>query len=86
MYVVSYEKSEFGIEWIRFEEEAPYPDIVKQIPHLAFEVDDIHEAIRDRNVIIAPNEPSSGITVAFIEENGAPIEFLQFRPAESTSE
>jgi hypothetical protein len=28
-------------------------------------------------VLIAPNSPSPGVTVAFIVENGAPIEFLQ---------
>jgi hypothetical protein len=28
-------------------------------------------------VIIAPNSPSPGVTVAFIEENGASVEFLQ---------
>ena len=26
----------------------------------------------------APNSPSPGVTVAFIVENGAPVEFLQF--------
>jgi hypothetical protein len=29
-------------------------------------------------VIIEPNEPASGVLVAYIEEAGAPIEFLQF--------
>jgi hypothetical protein len=28
-------------------------------------------------VIIEPNSPSEGNIVAFIEENGAPIEFIQ---------
>lgn len=28
-------------------------------------------------VIIKPNSPSMGVIVAFIEDNGAPIEFLQ---------
>jgi hypothetical protein len=28
-------------------------------------------------VIIEPNSPSEGNIVAFIEENGAPVEFIQ---------
>jgi hypothetical protein len=28
-------------------------------------------------VIIEPNSPSPGVTVAFIEVNGAPVELLQ---------
>ena len=31
--------------------------------------------------IIPPNSPSPGITVAFIEHNGAPVEFLQIVPS-----
>ena len=29
------------------------------------------------NSRIAPNSPSPGVTVAFIEDNGEPVEFLQ---------
>jgi hypothetical protein len=50
---------------------------VKRLPHVAFEVDDLGKAIRGKKVIIQPNEPAPGILVAFIEEAGAPIEFLQ---------
>ena len=72
-----YEKSEYGIEWMRYEKDCNLPEIVKTIPHVAFEVDDIREAIRGKKVIIAPNSPSEGNIVAFIEENGVPIEFIQ---------
>jgi hypothetical protein len=72
-----YDKSEYGIEWMRYEKDCKLPEIVKTIPHIAFEVDDIYEAIRGKKVIIEPNSPSEGNIVAFIEENGAPIEFIQ---------
>jgi hypothetical protein len=62
---------------MRFEDDADFPDIVKNIPHVAFEVEDINEAIKGKKVIIEPNSPSPGVIVAFIEDNGAPIEFLQ---------
>ena len=71
------DKSAFGIEWMRYENDCELPEIVKTLPHIAFEVDDIHEAIKGRKVIIEPNSPSEGNIVAFIEENGIPIEFIQ---------
>ena len=77
VYHYGYEKSAYGIEWMRYEEDCPLPEIVKTLPHVAFEVEDIHEAIRGKKVIIEPNSPSEGNIVAFIEENGAPIEFIQ---------
>jgi hypothetical protein len=33
--------------------------------------------VQGHRVIIEPNSPSVGVTVAFIEVNGAPVELLQ---------
>jgi hypothetical protein len=51
---------------------------VRAVPHVAFEVDDLSAEIAGKEILIAPNSPSPGVTVAFIVENGAPVEFLQF--------
>ena len=77
MYVSGYEESPYNIEWMRFEPDAPYPEIVKTLPHLAFEVDDLEAELEGKNVIIQPNSPSPGLVVAFIEDNGAPVELMQ---------
>ena len=74
-----YGTSEFGIEWMRYEKGCTLPKIVQTLPHVAFEVDDVRRAIRGQNVIIQPNSPSRGVVVAFIEENGAPVELIQTR-------
>lgn len=77
MYVSGYEKSPYGVEWMRFEPDSPLPEIVKTVPHVAFEVDDLDAAIQGKEVLIQPNSPSKGIVVAFIVDNGAPIEFIE---------
>jgi len=51
---------------------------VRTVPHVAFEVDDLSAEIAGKEILIAPNSPSPGVTVAFIVEHGAPVEFLQF--------
>jgi len=79
LYHSGYEDSEFGVEWMRYEEDCPLPGIVKKMPHIAFEVDDIYEEIKGKKVIIRPNSPSEGNIVAFIEEDGMPIELIQTR-------
>jgi GNAT superfamily N-acetyltransferase len=78
MYVSGYEKNDFNIEKMRFEEECEFPKIVKEIPHIAFEVDNLQEEIKGRKVIIEPNMPSEDVIVAFIEENNSPIELMQY--------
>jgi hypothetical protein len=64
---------------MRYEDDCPLPELVKTQPHVAFEVDDLEAAIRGRKVIIAPTSPSPGNLVAFIEEEGAPIELIQIK-------
>jgi hypothetical protein len=84
VYHFGYEQSEYGIEWMRYEKDCKLPEIVKTLPHIAFEVDDIYEAMKGKKVIIEPNSPSDGNIVAFIEENGAPIEFIQIKKKSSS--
>jgi hypothetical protein len=78
MWVCDYETNPYGVEWMRFGPNCPLPELVKTVAHVAFVVDDLEEAITGKNVIIEPNSPCEGVRVAFIEDNGAPIEFLQF--------
>jgi len=78
MYVSGFATSAFGIEWMRFEPGSPISEIVRTVPHLAFEVDDLDIAIQDKELIGEISSPSPGVRVAMILENGAPVEFLEF--------
>ena len=79
MYVVPYDTNPYGIEWIRFEEGSPIPELVKTVPHVAFVVDDLAKELQGKEVLIKPNSPSEGVIVAFIVECGAPVEFLEYK-------
>lgn len=78
VFVSGYESSPYGVEWLRFETGSPVAELVQRVPHVAFEVDDLATAIAGKQVLIQPNSPSEGVTVAFIVEDGAPVEFLEF--------
>jgi hypothetical protein len=67
----------YGIQWMRYWEDAPYPDLVKTVAHVAFEVENLEAELAGKKVLIAPNSPSEGVTVAMIEVNGAPVELMQ---------
>ena len=82
MFVVGHEQSEYGVEWIRFEDEARVPELVRQVAHVAFEVSDLEAELSGREILIAPNSPSAGVRVAFIVENGAPVELMEFTDPE----
>lgn len=78
LYASGFEESPFGIEWMKFDPDCPLPELVKTVPHVAFVVDDLQAALAGREILIAPNSPSPGLTVAFIVHNGAPVELMQF--------
>ena len=40
--------------------DAPYPDTVKSLPHVAFEVDDLARALEGKEILVEPNCPSPG--------------------------
>jgi hypothetical protein len=83
VHVCGFETSPYGIEWMRFDPHCVVPDIVKTVPHVAFAVDDLDEALEGKEILIAPNAPSSGVRVAFILDEGAPVELLEFEKAET---
>ncbi len=78
MHVSGYDTSPFRIEWMRFDPDCSTPELIKTVPHVAFEVGNLEEAIKGKKVIIEPTSPSDGIRVAFIEDSGAPVEFLEY--------
>jgi hypothetical protein len=47
------------------------------VPHVAFEVEDLEAALEGREVPIEPTSPSPGVLVAFVVDNGAPVELMQ---------
>ena len=81
MYVSGFETSPFGIEWMRFESDNPVDALIRRVPHLAFEVDDLEAALAKHafRLLAPPGSPSDGTRVAMIEHNGAPVERLNLR-------
>lgn len=76
--VSDHKNNPFGIQWMRYWDDAPYADLIKSVPHVAFEVEDLMAAIEGQNVIGGgTSSPSAGVLVAMIEVNGAPVELMQ---------
>ncbi len=78
LYVSGFGTSPYGIEWMRFEPGSPVPEIIRTIPHIAFEVDDLEMALEGKEILSAISFPSDGVRVAMILHNGAPVELMEF--------
>ena len=78
MFVSGFESSPYGVQWMRFEEDSPFPEVIKTVPHVAFEVGDLTAALVGKEVLVAPNCPAEGVRVAMIVSDDAPAELLEF--------
>jgi hypothetical protein len=78
VHVSGFETSPYGAEWMRFEEDSLISEIIRNIPHIAFEVDNLEQALDGRELLSEISSPSPGVRVAMIIDNGVPIELLQF--------
>src|SRR5664279_2996319 len=46
VHVSGFETSPYGIEWMRFDPDCPIAGLIRTVPHIAFEVDDLDAAIQ----------------------------------------
>jgi len=78
IHVAGFRTSPCGVQWMRFDPDAPYPEAVKTIPHVAFEVDDLATALVGQEILLmsaVPDVPSS------TDWDNVPVT-LPFAPAE----
>jgi hypothetical protein len=79
LYVTDVADSEHKIEWLRFEEGSPLPKILQTSAHAAFKVDDVAKAMKGKKILLDPFEAGPGITVGFVLEDEAPIEYMSVK-------
>jgi hypothetical protein len=78
IHVSGFNTSPFGVEWMRFDPDCAVSDIVRTVPHIAFEVDNLEAALEGRQLLEEVSSPSEGVRVAMFIDNGVPIELLEF--------
>jgi hypothetical protein len=73
----------YRVEYLRYEPDSPVRGPLRDLPHLAFETDDLAAELAGQEVILGPFRPLPGLTVAFILRDGAVFEFIE-REAQSS--
>lgn len=72
-----YLKHPFRVEWLRFEPDSPVPKPVREMPHVAFRVDDIRTAARGLKVLLEPFDVGPRIVGFYQTGDGAVVELVQ---------
>jgi hypothetical protein len=67
----------FRVEWLWYEPDSPEAELVQTMPHVAYLVPSLDEAIAGYPVVAEPFDVFGEVRVSFIEVDGAPVEFVQ---------
>ncbi|MDO5581964.1 MAG: hypothetical protein Q4G69_12615 [Planctomycetia bacterium] len=69
----------YGVEWLYFEEGSPMPEILQTKAHVAYEVDNLEEAMKGEKTLVPPFDVNDQLRCAFIEHEGIGVELMQFK-------
>lgn len=79
VWVTDFQNHPFHVEWLRFEADSPVHGPVREMPHVAYEVDNIAEASQGMKELLAPFEAGIAVVGFYQSIDGAVIEFMEMK-------
>ncbi|MBI1878065.1 MAG: hypothetical protein HYR94_07535 [Chloroflexi bacterium] len=67
----------YKIEHLRYGPDTPVTGPVRNMPHIAFRVDNLEEAMGNSEVLLGPFNPRGKMRVVFVLQDGAVFEFME---------
>ena len=67
----------YRVEWLWYEPDSPEAELIRTVPHVAYLVESLEEALAGGTVIAESFDAFGEVRVGFIEVDGAPVEFVQ---------
>ncbi len=79
VWVTDPKEHPFGVEWLRFEPDSPVKGPVREMPHVAYRVEDINAAAEGLKVLLEPFDVGFAVVGFYESKDGAVIEFMQYK-------
>jgi hypothetical protein len=65
------------IEYLRYEPDSPVKGPMREMPHIAFQVDNLDREMEGAEIILGPFNPTDTLRVVFVLKDGAIFEFME---------
>jgi hypothetical protein len=78
VWITDFQKHPFRVEWLRYEPDSPVAGHVREMPHVAFRVDDIRAAAKGMKVLLEPFDAGIAVVGFYQTDDGAVIEFMEY--------
>jgi len=78
VWITDFQKHPYRVEWLRFEPDSPVTGPVREMPHVAYRVDDIEAAAKGLKVLLEPFDAGIAIVGFYQTDDGAVVEFMKY--------
>ena len=75
----NYLEHPYRVEWLRFEADSPVTGPVREMPHVAYRVEDIEAASEGLKVLLAPFDVGPRIVGFYQTPDGAVVELVKYK-------
>ena len=79
VWVTDPRKHPYKVEFLRFEADTPVTGPVRDLPHIAYQVDQFDAECAAATILLGPFNATPGLRVVFCEIDGAVVEFMEFK-------
>ena len=79
VWLTDFSQSPNKIEFLKFVEGSCMHEMIQTETHIAYEVPNLEEELKDTKLLFGPFVCDEHLTIAFIEEEGIPIELMEFK-------
>ena len=77
--MTDFQNHPFHVEWPRFEPDSPVRSQVREMPHVAYEVDSIKEASQGMKELLAHFEAGIAVVGFYQTVDGAVVELMEMK-------
>ena len=79
VWVTDFTRHPYRVEWLRFEPDSPVTGPVREMPHVAYRVDDIKAAAEGMKVLLEPFDAGPRFAGFYQTADGAVVEFVKYK-------
>jgi hypothetical protein len=80
VWVTDFQNHPFHVEWLRFELDSPVRGPIREMPHVAYEVNSIEEASKGMKELLTPFDVGIAVVGFYQSTDGAVVEFMEMKP------
>ena len=78
VWITDFQKHPYRVEWLRYEPDSPVTGPVREMPHVAYRVDDIEAAAKGLETLLEPFDAGMAVVGFYQTADGAVVEFMKY--------